>query len=86
MAATDKNGRLLRRGHTHMEFSKTRMPRLFTSYRAASYSLKWWLDGKVTKHYGVDFNGNNFEDLKIEKDPSRKASEMEIRQCKVVLV
>lgn len=85
LSVLDNKGRVRRRGHTHAILSKTQPPRLFTSKRGAQYALKHWLAGPTTRTYGVDYNGNEFEDWNTKPDPTRIAKDMEVRSCKVVL-
>jgi hypothetical protein len=85
LSVLDSKGRVRRRGHTHAILSSTQPPRLFTTERGAKYALTAWLAGPTTRKYGVDYNGDEFEDWNTTSDPSRKAKDMEIRKCKVVL-
>lgn len=85
LSILDDKGRIRRRGHTYAKLSKVEPPRLFTSQRGAIYALRAWLSGEITVHTFFDVNGDDYQDWRTKPVPSRKADDMAIRKCKVVL-
>jgi hypothetical protein len=87
LSILDDDGRVRRRGHTHAKLSKTEPPRLFISKQGAKFALRAWLSGRITVHrnYGGPWEEQENEDWRTEKDETRIAEDMEIRECEIVL-
>ena len=71
------------RGGSHVEPSLTEPPRLFHTEHAAKIALTYWLKGKVTVTYYIDYFGEVNERWHTEPVPHRKREEMAIVQIEL---
>ncbi len=67
-----------RRGHSYVEPTNDRPPRLFKTYNYAKFALDWWLKGKWKEHSYQGYNGDYDIDLINIPQENRKTEDMRI--------
>lgn len=81
-------GRRTSAGWTHWEpqnLYEPKVPRIFTTERAAKNALSCWLKGRWERKGGYSYEGEYDEDIEISPRSSRKPEEMEILQISLTV-